>query len=199
MPFPCVKDVDEISRGFLRKWKFPNCVGCIDGKHIRIKCPKQSGMLYYNYKKYFSIVLQGVVGLDYKEYLHRHWSLWEIEQQWNILSVQLECGVLKVQCEKELPDSDLHTPYVLIGDEGYPLKPFLMRPYPQRNVGSDEYIFNKRLSLPRQTVECAFGIISNKWRILLKALEVTPERADNIVKCICLLHNITIDLSLIHI
>ena len=78
--------------------------------------------------------------------------------------MQLECGALKVQCEKE-------SPYALIGNERYPLKPFLMRPYPQRSVGPDEEIFNKRLSLARQTVECAFGIISNKWRILLKAFE----------------------------
>ena len=73
------------------------------------------------------------------------------------------------------------------------MKPYLMRPYPLRNLTREQETFNKRLSHARQVVECAFGIISNKWRILMKAIEVTPERAENIVKCICLLHNIILD------
>lgn len=50
----------------------------------------------------------------------------------------------------------------------------------------------------RQVVECAFGILSSKWRLLLKAIEVNPDRADVIIKCICLLHNIIIDKEGIH-
>lgn len=68
-----------------------------------------------------------------------------------------------------------------------------MRPYPQRNLGQEEEKFNMRLSRTRQVVECAFGIMASKWRLLLKAIEVTPDRADVIIKCICLLHNIIID------
>ena len=45
----------------------------------------------------------------------------------------------------------------------------------------------------RQVVECAFGIMSNKWRLLLKAVEVDTTTAETIVKCICLLHNVVID------
>jgi len=41
-------------------WNFPNVVGYIDGRHIRIKYPTKAGSLFYNYKKFSSTVLQVV-------------------------------------------------------------------------------------------------------------------------------------------
>ncbi|KAJ8877800.1 hypothetical protein PR048_022257 [Dryococelus australis] len=66
-PFPSTDEqLDSIVERFWGKWKFPNCVGCIDGKHVRIRNPEHSGSMYRNYKQYFSIVLQGVAGPYYK-------------------------------------------------------------------------------------------------------------------------------------
>jgi hypothetical protein len=38
-------------------------------------------------------------------------------------------------------------------------------------------------------VECAFGIMCNKWRILHRAIDVCPDFCDVIVKICCTLHN----------
>jgi hypothetical protein len=35
---------------------FPNYIGAVDGKHIRILCPPSSGLHYFNYKKYRQVL-----------------------------------------------------------------------------------------------------------------------------------------------
>jgi hypothetical protein len=38
-------------------------------------------------------------------------------------------------------------------------------------------------------VECAFGILCNKWRIFHRAIDLHPDFRDVIVKTCCILHN----------
>ncbi|XP_068102531.1 uncharacterized protein [Hyperolius riggenbachi] len=51
MPVPDTTKWEEIAQGFWTECKFPNCVGALDGKHIRIQKPVGSGSHYFNYKK----------------------------------------------------------------------------------------------------------------------------------------------------
>ncbi|XP_076223000.1 uncharacterized protein LOC143174447 [Nomia melanderi] len=46
---------------FRKKSDFPNYLGTIDGKHVRIVKSENTDSLYYNYKKYLSIILLTVV------------------------------------------------------------------------------------------------------------------------------------------
>jgi hypothetical protein len=58
-------------------------------------------------------------------------------------------------------------PHVIVGDEAFPLKTYLMRPYPgSKSKGNNEKsIFNYRLSIARRVVENAFGILSQKFPV----------------------------------
>ncbi|KAJ8873423.1 hypothetical protein PR048_024240 [Dryococelus australis] len=57
MPLPTEETWKRISDRYLELWNMPNCIGFVDGKHIRIQCPSKRGSSFYNYKGCFSIIL----------------------------------------------------------------------------------------------------------------------------------------------
>ena len=55
----------EIAKKFQQRWNFPHGLGGVDGKHIIIQQPKNSGSRYRNYKGSDSIILMGMIGPEY--------------------------------------------------------------------------------------------------------------------------------------
>lgn len=63
---PNEEDYKQIAQDYWELWNMPNCVGSIDGKHIAIQCPPNSGSQFFCYKKFFSIVLLAVCDARYR-------------------------------------------------------------------------------------------------------------------------------------
>ncbi|PIO25773.1 hypothetical protein AB205_0113670 [Aquarana catesbeiana] len=64
-----------------------------------------------------------------------------------------------------------------------------MRPFPMRNLTPEQRIYNYRLSRARRVVENAFGILSSRFRLFLKAINLAEYKLNHVVLCCCILHN----------
>lgn len=76
-----------------------------------------------------------------------------------------------------------------MGDEAFPLKKNLMRPYSGRNLPPDKQTFNIKLTSARKLIENAFGILVSKFRIYHTTIIADPEVAISIIKSTVSLHN----------
>ncbi|XP_068118950.1 uncharacterized protein [Hyperolius riggenbachi] len=194
MPPPDLPMWEANIQHFWEKHQFPNCLGAVDGKHVRIVMPAATGSVYYNYKKYFSLVLMAVVDpnlkfiyVDVGAYGSSHDSA---VFQHSRFGLKLLTGQMTLPAPRPWPDRQ-HPPYpcVFVADEAFALSEHVMRPYAQRDMSLKKKVFNQRLTKARQVVECAFGILSNKWRIFHTALKMKPQYAIAVVKATCVLHN----------
>ena len=81
---------------------------------------------------------------------------------------------MNIPKDKPLPGQNESCSHVLIGDEAFALKPYLMRPFPYRqsrlNPRKENYYI--RLCKARRVVGNAFGILVQKWRIFLDQLQL---------------------------
>ena len=66
--------------------------------------------------------------------------------------------------------------YFLVGDEIFPLKAWLLRPYPG-NLTDSQKVFNYQLSRSRRTIENTFGILASRWRIFRRPIKAKVENA----------------------
>lgn len=183
----------SICEGFETKTNFPNCIGAIDGKHIRCIKPSLSGSLYFNYKHYFSFVLLAIADASYN-FIYIDVGAPGKDSDSTIFekssfNIQLENGSLNIPRGKVLPGTNRIMPYVFVADEAFALSRHILRPFSGRFLSYEKRIFNYRLSRARRYVECTFGILTNKWRILHRPLNVSLDFAKDIVKACCILHN----------
>ena len=179
-----LEDWKKIAQKFFTEWNFPNCLGALDGKHIAIECPGYSGSQYYNYKGLFSIVLMAMCDANCC------FTLFDVGNYGRENDAQIfnnsDMGKAFLANEINIPAPTIidghELPYVIVSDEIFALKPWLMKPYPGKGLTEEQAIYNYRLSRCRRTRENSFGILSARWRLFRRLIRAVPETVDGITK-----------------
>jgi hypothetical protein len=196
MPVPDQNMWKSIEAQFKEKWNFPNCIGGLDGKHVVMQAPANSGSLYFNYKGSHSIVLMALVDAAYK-FILIDVGAYGQDSDGGVFSnstfgqafLNNQLNIPPPKVLPYLPQTTSPTPHVIVADEAFPLKPNIMRPYGGRELTEAKRIFNYRLSRARRVSENAFGILSNRWRIFHRKIMGEPCNVECYVKACCILHN----------
>nr|CAI5865359.1 unnamed protein product [Callosobruchus analis] len=152
----------KIAKEFDNQWNFPHCIGALDGKHVQIQCPANSGSSFYNYKGTFSIVLMAIVNANYK-FIYAHVGSQGRMSDGGVFQRTSFC--------RSLLNNALKVPYVLVADDAFPLTASIMKP------------------LARRIVENAFGLLSAVFRIFRKPIAVKPDTTEALVFTCIHLHN----------
>lgn len=184
-----------VSQEFEDKWNFPHVLGAMDGKHVVLQAPFNSGNDYDNYKLFPSIVLFALVDAKYRFLYVNVGSKGRISDggvfKGTKLYEKLEKKELRIPSPKVLQvPYKSEVPYLILGDKAFQLNEYTMKPYegnPER--GSCERIFNYRLSRARRVVENAFGVLSSVYRVLRKPMLLEPETATKVVLATVYLYN----------
>ena len=144
-PEPTEKRWREISDAFRKCSHFPNCLGAIDGKNVRVTKFPHSGSMNLNYKCYFSIVLMASANSDY---IFMYVDIRAYGKDC-YLSVFQETSFFELLIRNKLhilPSSPLFTndtenfPFVFFGDEAFSLSENLMWPYAGHNLSEKQNI-----------------------------------------------------------
>lgn len=171
------------------KWNFPKCIGTIDGKHMMMDCPKNGGSAYYNYKSFHSIVLLAICDAKYCFTFADIGGFGSTNDANSVFGQAFEQHPMELNLPKPSLHGDKDLPFVIVGGDIFPLKPWLKKPYPGKNLDQCQRIYNYRLSRARRTIENAFRILVAKWRIFRRAIRADVALVEKIVEATISLNN----------
>lgn len=184
----------KIAKEFESRTNFPNCLGAVDGKHVRIVKPANSASVYYNYKNYFSVVLMAVTDANYKFLYVDIGSYGKCGDstifQTSVMYQRILEGTMNIpedRCISNMRPKPI--PFVFLADDAFSLSHTVICPYVGKILDEKKRIFNYRHCRARRFVECSFGILASKWRIFHRPMNVEVDFVIQIIKACCVLHN----------
>ena len=185
------KEMKELIDKFKHKFGFPQTFGCIDGTHVPIRQPTENCHDFFCYKMKYSLNCQAVC--DYRG------IFLDVDVRWpgsvhdarvysnSDIKTLFQQKRIPMVYEELLPGDD-KIPPIILGDPAYPLLPNLMKEYTSCN-SNKEVVFNEMLRSGRNQIECAFGRLKARWRILNRPINMKLEHVPDIIYACFVLHN----------
>ncbi|CAI6373046.1 unnamed protein product [Macrosiphum euphorbiae] len=189
-------ELNAVRHEFYLKTGFPGVIGCLDCTHVAIVPPSKNLNLEEN---------------RYPEYMYVN------RKNYHSINVQLICDSnLKILNVNALFPGSTHDAHVwnnsnvtntlqelhsrnynnffLLGDSGYPLRPWLLTPITHPTTAAEELYNNKQMST-RSIIERCNGVLKMRFRCLFKdrVLHYKPEKSSQIINACVVLHNMCIE------
>ncbi|KAJ8273413.1 hypothetical protein GJAV_G00101350 [Gymnothorax javanicus] len=178
----------KIARDFELKQQLPHCVGALDGIRIHVQAPGKSSRPYHNSKSGSSVIITAAVDANYR-FIHANVGTHAGLFAHSDLCEKMDQGLLNFPPPEPLPNSNIVMPYMFVGDDAYPLRPDLMTPYPHRQMDHRQSVLNCHLLRARRVAENAFGILSNRLRVLRTTVCLEPQKVVKIAMAALCIHN----------
>lgn len=194
-----IVELNSIRQRFYDAYGFPGVIGCVDCTHVAIFPPPKNHPIYpehiyVNRKGYHSINVQlicddqlKILSVNSKYPGSTHDSF--IWNNSNVLPVVQE----------------LHTRYpsnyILLGDSGYALRPWMLTPITNAVRNTPEYTYNLCQQQCRSLIEDCNGVLKMRFRCCLKdrVLHYSPIKSSKIINVCCALHNMCISNRLVNV
>ncbi|KAL2101787.1 hypothetical protein ACEWY4_003548 [Coilia grayii] len=141
MPVPTRQDWSAIAEGFLQRWNFLNCLGSIDGKHVviqapppqfRIPVPQLQACIFHRAACCCGCRLPVPDGGCDGGTLNN--SLFGEALKDGTLDLPDNCTISGAEHRGLLP-------HVFVGDEAFPLRVHLLRPFPGSHLTRDRRVY----------------------------------------------------------
>ena len=103
----------------------------------------------------------------------------------------MEASTLNISNSKPPLNSEESLPFLIVGDEAFPLNQYLLRPYPGVSARNDEskHIYKYILTRARRAVENAFVVLTQKVGLFYGRTQLSPENAGKVALPACILHS----------
>ncbi|XP_076882258.1 protein ANTAGONIST OF LIKE HETEROCHROMATIN PROTEIN 1-like [Bidens hawaiensis] len=175
---------------------FKDCIGAIDGTHIRVKVPSKDAPRYRGRKGYPTINVLAACTFDLKfTYVLSGWE-----------GTTSDSRVLKDALTREDKLNTSDGKFYLV-DGGLPLKSTLIAPYRGFRYHLKEYLkrapqnprelFNLRHASLRNSIEREFGVLKRRFPIIRSTTEpfYSCETQSQIFLACCILHNYLLEVD----
>ena len=176
-------EVLETVSQFQQRFDIPQFIGCIDGTHIPIKLPSENAHDYYSYKLCYTLNCQAICNV-FGQFIN-------VEVKWpggvHDARVFANCDIQKGFTNekfklfyKELCTWRRMCAKILLGDPAYPLLPYMMKEF-EHCKSNEDVIFNQVLRSARNQIECPFGRLKARWRILMRLMDIPVSHLPNVI------------------
>ena len=184
--FPVTPDSQERTKQeFWTKYGFPGVLGAIDCTHVQLRAPSLNALTYINRKGTHSINIQVISDANCR--INHVFA--------NYPGSSHDSFILANSTIPAIFEGNPPLDGWLLGDNGYPLKTWLMTPF-LMPATVREMAFNRKHTQTRSVIERTFGILKMRFRCLDRSggtLQYGPQKVAAFFVACCVLHNIAMN------